>query len=203
MQIQKIIFINRAPFEHLELDFKQNGINVLTAINGKGKTTIISHIVDAFHELAREVYPSTYEGKENKFYRVSSSLFNLDKSKYSLVYIRFIDDDDLIDYLDCRGRITADEFKSIVPDILIDYGRLKNILDNAPCAKIASPNCIKTKIERLYENNVITYFPAYRYEQPVYLNDPYKQSNHFKQEAIWGGSTSKSNRSYYGVGGSV
>ena len=56
MQIQKIIFINRAPFEHLELDFKQNGINVLTAINGKGKTTIISHIVDAFHELAREAY---------------------------------------------------------------------------------------------------------------------------------------------------
>lgn len=187
MQIQKIIFINRAPFEHLELDFKQNGINVLTAINGKGKTTIISHIVDAFHELAREAYPSTYEGKENKFYRVSSSLFNLDRSKYSLVYIRFIDDDDQIDYLDCRGRITADEFKSIVPDILIDYDRLKNILDNAPCAKIASSNCIKTKIERLYENNVITYFPAYRYEQPVYLNDPYKQSNHFKQEAIWGG----------------
>lgn len=187
MQIQKIIFINRAPFEHLELDFKQNGINVLTAINGRGKTTIISHIVDAFHELAREVYPGTYEGKENKFYRVSSSLFNLDMSRYSLVYIRFIDDDDRIDYIDCRGNITEDELKSIVPDILIDYGRLKNILDKAPCAKIASPNCKNKKIEHLYENNIITYFPAYRYEQPVYLNDPYKQTYHFKQEAIWGG----------------
>ena len=49
--LEKAIFINRAPFEHLELDFNEKGINVLTAINGKGKTTILSHIVDAFYEL--------------------------------------------------------------------------------------------------------------------------------------------------------
>lgn len=187
MQIQKILFINRAPFEHLELDFKLNGINVLSAINGKGKTTIISHIVDAFHELAREAYPLTYEGKEKKYYRISSSLFNIDRLKYSLVYIRFTEDNDQVDYIDCYGAITKEEFKSIVPDIHIDYDRLKNILDNAPCAKIVSRNCNKMKIEHIYENNVITYFPAYRYELPVYLNDPYKQTYHFKQEAVWGG----------------
>lgn len=188
MQLQTIIFINRAPFDYLKLDFKSNGINVLSAVNGRGKTTIISHIVDAFHEMAREAYPSTYEGKENKFYRISSSLFNLDRSKYSLVYIRFIDNDDQIDYIDCRGSITEEEIKSIVPDIKIDYGTINNILENAPCAKIVSPNCNRKRIEQLYENNVITYFPAYRYEQPVYLNDPYKHAYHFKQEAIWGGS---------------
>ena len=38
--LEKAIFVNRAPFEHLELNFKENGINVLTAVNGKGKTTI-------------------------------------------------------------------------------------------------------------------------------------------------------------------
>jgi len=187
MQIQKIIFINRAPFEHLELDFKINGINVLSAINGKGKTTIISHIADAFHEFARRAFPSTYEGKENKFYRVSSSLFNLDRSKYSLVFMRFLVDDQPIDYIDCRGHLTEEEFKSINENILIDYHSLKNVLDNAPCAKICSKNCDTKTIERFFSNNVVTYFPAYRYEQPVYLNDPYKQIYHFKQEAIWGG----------------
>jgi len=187
MQIQKIIFINRAPFEHLELDFKINGINVFSAINGKGKTTIISHIADALHEFARQAFPSTYEGKENKFYRVSSSLFNLDRSKYSLVFMRFLVDDQPIDYIDCRGNLTEEEFKSINEDILIDYHSLKNVLDNAPCVKICSGNCDNKTIERIYSNNVVTYFPAYRYEQPVYLNDPYKQIYHFKQEAIWGG----------------
>ena len=40
MILEKAIFVNRAPFERLELDFKEKGVNVLTAINGKEKTTI-------------------------------------------------------------------------------------------------------------------------------------------------------------------
>lgn len=51
--LEKAIFINRAPFEHLELYFRDKGVNVLSAINGKGKTTILSHIADAFYELAK------------------------------------------------------------------------------------------------------------------------------------------------------
>lgn len=54
--IEKAIFINRAPFEHLELNFNKNSINVLSAINGKGKTTILSHIADAFYEMARNSF---------------------------------------------------------------------------------------------------------------------------------------------------
>ena len=75
--LEKAIFINRAPFEHLELDFEEKGINVLSAINGKGKTTILTHIVDAFFELARPTFENEFEGKSNKYYRVSSAVFNL------------------------------------------------------------------------------------------------------------------------------
>lgn len=52
LYLKQAIFVNRAPFEHIELNFKKDGANVLSAINGKGKTTILSHIVDAFYELA-------------------------------------------------------------------------------------------------------------------------------------------------------
>ena len=41
LYLKKAIFVNRAPFEHLELNFKGKGINVLSAINGKGKTTTL------------------------------------------------------------------------------------------------------------------------------------------------------------------
>lgn len=85
----KAIFINRAPFEHLELDFKERGINVLSAINGNGKTTILSHITDAFYELAKDVFHNEFEGRENKYYRVSSSLYNLNPANPSYVYLRF------------------------------------------------------------------------------------------------------------------
>lgn len=54
--IEKAIFVNRAPFEHLELDFKERGINVLAAVNGRGKTTILSHITDAIYELAKKCF---------------------------------------------------------------------------------------------------------------------------------------------------
>ncbi len=87
--IEKAIFINRAPFEHLELNFNKNSINVLSAINGKGKTTILSHIADAFYEMARNNFSGSFAGKETKYYRFSSPLFNIDTSKYSIVYFRF------------------------------------------------------------------------------------------------------------------
>ena len=45
ISIERIIFKNRAPFENLDLIFNENEIAVLTAVNGQGKTTILSHIV--------------------------------------------------------------------------------------------------------------------------------------------------------------
>ena len=66
--IEKAIFVNRAPFDKIELDFKESGINVLSAINGRGKTTVLSHITDAFYELAKQAFHGEFEGKENWFY---------------------------------------------------------------------------------------------------------------------------------------
>ena len=74
MKIEKAIFVNRAPFQKVEFDFLESGVNVLSGINGRGKTTVISHIVDVFYEMARSSFSNSFEGKENKFYRYSSIL---------------------------------------------------------------------------------------------------------------------------------
>ena len=55
MRLKKAIFINRAPFDKLELNFDNSNIFLLSGVNGKGKTTILSYIVDAFYELAKKV----------------------------------------------------------------------------------------------------------------------------------------------------
>lgn len=62
------MFINRAPLDILELDFNENEVSVLSVVNGRGKTTILSHIVDAFYEMARPYFQNEFEGKENKIY---------------------------------------------------------------------------------------------------------------------------------------
>lgn len=189
MYLENAIFINRAPFKQLEMSFKDNGVNILSAINGKGKTTILSHIVDAFHEMAKPYFPNSYEGKENQYYRFSSSLFHLNMSTYSLVYFRFKDGAESIDYIDCRGHITNDEYDAkITFSDKIAYAKIDNELKNNNCAKIVSDNYNKEKANTLFNTNILTYFPAYRYEQPGYLNDPYKVHLQFNVDSQFTGS---------------
>lgn len=185
----KAIFINRAPFEHLVLDFKEKGINVLSAINGKGKTTVLSHIVDAFYEMAKQCYTGSFEGKENKFYRFSSSIFHLDNSRYSIVYFRFKIDGDFIDYIDCRGKdLTVENYeRTIQLENPIPFERIINRIQSDNCVKVFSDNLNKERVMYIFDNNILTYFPAYRYEQPYYLNDPYKFSVKFNIDSQFNG----------------
>ena len=46
--VERIIIKNRAPFESVDLTFKDQSISVLTAFNGKGKTTILSCLAACF-----------------------------------------------------------------------------------------------------------------------------------------------------------
>lgn len=173
MYLEKIIFDNRAPFEHLEIDFKNNGVNVITAINGKGKTTILSHIADAFYELARPAYPQEFEGKENKLYRVSSPLYNINSDKPSIVYFRFKDGEDIYDYIDVRDICTKEQYDAAIDvDNKIDYNDFQRRLKQQNFSKYwnVQNNDIRKK---MFEQNVLTYFPSYRFELPAYLNDSY------------------------------
>lgn len=173
--IDRCLFINRAPFsEPLEICMKE-GVNVLCGINGRGKTTILSYIVDAIYEMARPNYQGSFEGRENRYYRVSSSFHLIDSGKPSIVYIRFLVDERTVDYIDVRGKLTEAEYNHLVKyKGKIDYKRIKNGLASSDTVKTFS--CMETDplIKDLFRKYILTYFPSYRYELPGYLNIPYK-----------------------------
>lgn len=174
-RLEKIILINRAPFDKIELDLEENEIAVLSAVNGSGKTTILSHIVDAFHEMARPHFANEFEDKSNKYYRVSSPLYNLDVNRPSFVYLRFKTSEGNIDYVDIRNKCTEQEYnESIIIDSKIPFSELQRKLEQSNGIKHVSKDFNKQKAESVFYNNILTYFPAYRYEQPGYLNEPYK-----------------------------
>jgi len=186
--LEKAIFINRAPFDRLELDFSENEIAVLTAINGKGKTTILSHIVDAFHEMARPYFQNEYEGKENKYYRVSSPIYNIDFNKPSFVYLRFKLENENIDYIDIRNQCSEEEYNETINiKNKIPFSSFQNILKENNNVKKISTNFNREKAYKVFVNNLLTYFPSYRYEQPGYLSDPYKISLNFTKETGFSG----------------
>lgn len=188
MILEKAIFINRAPFERLELDFKEKGVNVLTAINGKGKTTIITYIVDALYEAAKKGYRNQFEGTINKYYRVSSGLNMLKSNSPSIVYLRFKEGKNCHDYVDAIGTFTQNDYSNNVKlDNIIPFHKLENELLNHTCAKIWSDGLNAKNIKNIFDENVLTYFPAYRYEQPIFLNDPYSIHLDFTKDSKFSG----------------
>ena len=186
--LEKAIFINRAPFDKLMLNFCENEISVLSSENGKGKTTILSHVVDSFYEMARSYFENEFEGKENKFYRVSSSIHSLDPSQPSFVYLRFKTPESTIDYVDIRNVCTEDQYnEAILLEDKIPFGGIKSNLEKDHYIKKVSSSFDKKMAEGIFFNNLMTYFPSYRYEKPGYLNDPYQISLDFEKELSFTG----------------
>jgi len=180
--LRKIIFVNRAPFERMELDFEDASVNVLSSINGKGKTTVLSHIVDAFYEMARPVFNNEFEGVSDKYYRVASSVFNLDATKSSFVYMRFSNDNQDIDYVDIQGKCNANQYdEAINIENKIPFANLSHIFKSSNNVKYWHIHSdFNDTVRLIFRNNILTYFPAYRNEKPYYLNECFDRRIKFR-----------------------
>lgn len=187
MQIKEIQMYNRAPFDDLVLHFDGSNVSVISGINGAGKTTIISYIVDAFYEFAKTGFRIEFKDISDKFYMISSGITTLDKQKPSFVYIRFENNGDIIDYIDIRNLVSDETYICAVRiDNPISYETLKREMGSRNVLKYFTLSDT-SKIETLFDTNILTYFPAYRYEEPAYLNSPYSISLKFKKEMNFSG----------------
>ncbi len=189
MKVKRIVFVNRAPFGNLDIDFSDNQVISLTGINGSGKTTILSYIVDAFYEIARKAFQHEFSGaKEGKLYRISSELYNVLGADNSMVYISFDIDDKEVYYVDFLGEINEDRFNELLSPIWenhdistwpIQFGTISNQLRHGSrCAKYITID--ENDARKAFSNNLLTYFPSYRYEQPGYLNDVFRMEISYK-----------------------
>lgn len=187
MKLKKVLIINRAPFERLDLNLDKGNVFVLSGINGTGKTTVLSYIVDAFYELAKQGFANEFSDKISKFYRVSSVIYAIDRVSPSIVYFRFEDSGEIYDYIDVCTNCTKEQLEdSLGTETKIDLQAVVNDLNNANVVKKWSLNS-EEKIEELFNHGIYTYFPAYRYEQPSYLNDPYMVELKFRKEMDFNG----------------
>ena len=161
---------------------------MLTAINGKGKTTILSHIVDAFYELARPNFENEFEGKSNKYYRISSSIFNLNLSLPSFVYFVFNNDGDRWDYIDIRNECSENDYEANISiDNKIPYNEFSQELKVGKNVKKWCNSAQKDSVIKLFNQNLLTFFPSYRYESPGYLSDTYSFKIEHKIESGYSG----------------
>lgn len=181
--LSRIIIYNRAPFDSLDLSFDENGVYVLTGINGQGKTTIISYLVDSWFELVRNHYGSQFDGHENTYHRIAAQMYVIDDSKPSIVYVRYRIGGRNIDYVNLEGKISESQYESIIHlKDKIPYSRIEEISERSEHIKLISSNADEKSIVSWLSNNVVTCFPAFRYELPYHLTDFYKQKYKFKKD---------------------
>ena len=188
IHLEKAIFVNRAPFDKLVLDFSENEIAVLSAVNGRGKTTILSHIVDAFYEMAKPYFSNEFKDNKNALYRVSGDIYNLDTTQPSFVYLRFKTIEGTIDYIDIRNNCTEQQYnEAIAIENKIPFDEIKPTLEKSGHVKKFSSNFNLNMAENTFYNNILTYFPSYRFEMPGYLNESYKVKLNFKKQTRFSG----------------
>ena len=183
MRLKNIILVNRAPFEHLNFKLDYDNVTLFSGINGAGKTTILSYIVDAFYELAQQTFHNEFEGRHGKYYRISSNTSVLKNNIASIVYLRFqMDNDAKIDYVDILNSCTEEEYEQSIPlSDKISFNTLKNLIGKDRSLKYWSIRD-SDLIKGIFNSNILTSFPAYRFESPAFLNDPYKIELTFKKD---------------------
>lgn len=175
MYVKDIIFYNRAPFETLHLSFEESSITVLTAVNGKGKTTILSYIMDAWVEMTRSAFSQSYKNKEDDYYRISAGFHLIDIHIPSFVYLRFVHNGKPYDYLDYRNGLPRELYEEQVKlEDKINYDDISAKIQKNPSAKIVDGRIDKDIITGVFNSQVMTYMPSYRNEIPNYLTDAYK-----------------------------
>lgn len=175
MYVADIIFYNRAPFKKLHLTFAEESITVLTAVNGKGKTTILSYIMDAWVEMTRSAFNQSYKDKENDYYRISAGIHLIDINTPSFVYLRFVHNGKPYDYLDYRNGLPKEIYEEQVKlDDKIKYDDISAIINENPSSKIVDTRLKKEIVEGVFNSQVMTYMPSYRSEIPNYLSDAHK-----------------------------
>lgn len=183
--LSRIIIYNRAPFDRLDLSFEENGISVLTGVNGQGKTTIESYIVDSWYEIIRGQYSNEFKGFEETYYRLATRMYVVDRTKPSLVYIQYKLGDETVDYLNVEGKISQIQYNEIVdiPNKRIDFSNFNRELDKAQRVKFISSNIKDNKVHEWLNTNMVTSFPSFRYEMPYYLTGHFKDEYKFKKES--------------------
>lgn len=183
--LSRIIIYNRAPFDRLDLSFEENEISVLTGVNGQGKTTIESYIVDSWYEIVRNFYTYEFKGFEETYYRIATRMYVIDITKPSLVYIQYRMGGETVEYLNLEGNINQIQYNEIVniPNKKIDYYNFKSELDKSHRVKLVSSNVKEELVHEWLKTNIVTSFPSFRYEMPYYLTEHFKDEYKFKKES--------------------
>lgn len=170
--INRLRYDNVGPMKEIDLSpsFQDTGSPhpmIFVGENGSGKSLLLSNIVDAFFEIARQEYTNATipndTGGYNYFKTMAGNQISTNQP-YLCSYISFKqNDDNKVEYVFKCGNLQFDSYKE---NINLE---ISNDLKWTPKASFKNVTATKEVSQKLFSNNVLCYFAPDRYEKPAWM----------------------------------
>ena len=174
MYLKRIIIENAGPLERVDINLRLNSKNnpvpcVFVGENGCGKSILLSFIVDSFFEFAELGFNDATLKNSNghKYFKmISRNQIQVGKTHFATM-LEFKDDQSVIRYVDKAGNRDYSDFIS------------ENLLEKNPLCNWGNEDNTKMvtiteeQSKRVFNKDVICYFPPSRYEKPIWMFSDY------------------------------
>ena len=176
MYLKTIVVENVGPISnlHIELPFQDGQPRpvVLVGPNGSGKSTVLSFIVNALVGFKQQVFEET-EIEQNKVYRVRSRLYVRGGTHWYHAKLEFEDGFSLDEWVLDRPK---ERFENEINPLPTEGGWKQIGPSGYDCFSLLPVwqrqfQSIPPKLEKLFSNNVVLFFPSDRFELPDWLNE--------------------------------
>ena len=164
---------------------------VIIGDNGKGKTILSSYIADAIIELAKS--HSTYDNvveHEGAYYKIIGQTNIKNGKNYGATILSFKDDDKSFTYIEKAGTVNLNEIKKDL-EILQNKEGIEQRVTNKEHIKEILNISNKEEVEKYFKNNVLCFFPSYRSEKPVWMNENAIKYNEIYDHEKYNGKLNK------------
>ena len=167
---------NYGPIGHLDISFPFEGDNpkpvLLVGENGSGKSIVLSHIVNGLIAAQSAGYPETPEVSTGKVYKLRSGFYIKSGSEY---YFGRIDFEDGMFIGEMRAhrvkRETTDLMEGSLEGDAKDAWNGMGEDENDHLTSNIFDNSNRNRLEDIFSQNCVLYFPPNRFEEPAWLNE--------------------------------
>lgn len=164
---------------------------VIIGDNGKGKTILSSYIADAIIELTKS--HSTYDNvveHEGAYYKIIGQTNIKNGKNYGATILSFNDENKSFTYVEKAGTVNLNEIEKDL-EILQNKKDIKQRLANKEHTKEILNISNKEEVKRYFNNNVLCFFPSYRSEKPVWMNENAIKYNEIYDHEKYNGKLNK------------
>ena len=181
MYTKRVQIINYGPIDQLDIEFPFGGDTpkpvVLVGSNGSGKSILLSHIVNGLISAQGVVYPDTPEVEIGKVFKIRSSTYIKNGTDG---YFARVDFEEGLFTQEITSGLPKKNYQTVPTgfaqgDAKDAWDRMDTTKHDLLISNFSTNNA--SKIEYLFSNNCVQYFPHNRFEEPAWLNEGHLNSD--------------------------